>query len=217
MDVERKDKVAGAVAYVLPFIVFGMATYGGMLFRVPLSVAYSVKTILVGACLFWFWRVYRAEIRFSMDWVAVLVGVTVFVIWVGFEGYYPQIGFANERVVDMYSAYNSRVFLCIRIVGAVLVVPVMEEVFWRSFALRFLVDTDFLNVGIGQFTWFSFIVVALAFGLEHARWLPGIVAGVAYAWVLFRSGNLFSSILAHGVTNLLLGIYVIHTGRWDFW
>ena len=94
---------------------------------------------------------------------------------------------------------------------------VLEELFWRSFAMRLLIDTDFKRVPLGQFAWFSFLAVAVAFGLAHHRWLPGIVAGLVYALVLYHRRNLFDCILSHATTNLLLGIYVLATGRWGFW
>jgi CAAX prenyl protease-like protein len=105
----------------------------------------------------------------------------------------------------------------VRLAGAVLVVPVMEELFWRSFAMRYLIDSRFREVPLGRFTWFSFTAVALAFGLEHHHWLPGIAAGIVYGLLLVRSGNLFTPILAHGVTNLALGLYVLVTRNWEFW
>jgi hypothetical protein len=92
----------------------------------------------------------------------------------------------------------------------------MEELFWRSFALRFVIDSKIRSVQLGTFTWFSFILVSLAFGFEHHRWLPGILAGMAYAALLYRTRNLFSPILAHAVTNFLLSIYVFGTAQWQY-
>jgi uncharacterized protein len=109
------------------------------------------------------------------------------------------------------------VLIFFRMFGAVLVVPVMEEIFWRSFALRVLIDHDFKKVPVGRFTWFSFIAVSVAFGFAHHQWLPGIIAGLVYAAVLYRTKNLFSPILSHAVTNLLLGLYVLWSGEWHYW
>lgn len=206
-----------ALPYLLPYFLFALVTYCGPVFEVPLFINYPLKTILVAASLAWFIRYYKTEIRFQMDWVAIAVGILVFLVWVGLDKHYPQMGPIGGSAVDPAAAYSSSFFLIIRIVGAVLVVPLMEELFWRSFALRFLIDFHFVNVRLGQFSWFSFAVVSGAFGLSHNEWLPGIFAGCAYAALLYRSKNLFSSILAHGVTNLLLGIYVIKTESWYFW
>ena len=157
---------------------------------------------------------YRNEIRVAFEWSAALSGILVFVLWVSLDGLYPHLGTATDQ---SYAAGASAYGIAIRLIGASLVVPVAEEVFWRSFALRFLIRSDFKAVPLGQFTWFSFVFVSLAFGFEHHRWLVGIIAGMVYAALLYRSRNLFSPILSHAVTNALLGVYVIMTGKYYFW
>jgi hypothetical protein len=203
--------------YVVPFVVFAVLTYCGPILGISLLILYPVKTLLTAACLLGLRRTFRPEIQVRMDWMAVLAGVLVFLAWVGLDGVYPQFDKAVALPADSESIYKNTVFLLFRLVGAVLVVPIMEELFWRSFALRFLTDFDFLKVPLGHFSWYSFVAISLAFGFEHHEWLPGVIAGAAYALVLYRTRNLFSSILSHGVTNLLLGIYVMVTGKWAFW
>jgi len=104
-----------------------------------------------------------------------------------------------------------------RLIGAGVVVPVMEELFWRSFLMRYLINPNFRSVPMGAFAWFSFIGVAILFGLEHHRVIVGIVAGVIYNLLLILQKKLRGAILAHGITNLGLGIYVLLTGSWMFW
>ena len=94
-----------------------------------------------------------------------------------------------------------------RLMGAAVVVPVMEELFWRSFLMRYLINPDFRAVPMGSFAWFSFLGVAVLFGLEHHRVVVGFIAGVLYGGLLIRQKKLKWVILAHGVTNLGLGIY----------
>lgn len=105
----------------------------------------------------------------------------------------------------------------VRLAGAALVVPLMEELFWRSFLLRWLVRPDFRRVSLGTFTVQSFLIATVLFGLEHNLWLSGLVAGVAYTALLYRSKNLWSCIVAHGVTNLALGVHVLVTQQWHWW
>jgi CAAX prenyl protease-like protein len=217
MNSQAVSKLSATLPYVAPFVLFALITYCGPLLSLPVSIVYSIKTVAVGALIVWYWRSYADEIRLRMDLPAVVAGVLVFVLWVGLEGYYPQLGSTSAAAAGSASAYSSVGFLVVRMIGAVLVVPVMEELFWRSFALRFLIDSNFKKVPLGQFAWFSFVAVSVAFGLEHHRWLPGIVAGAIYAAVLYRTKNLFSPVLAHAVTNLLLGIYVIEGGHWAYW
>ncbi len=104
-----------------------------------------------------------------------------------------------------------------RLAGASIVVPVMEELFWRSFLVRYLIDSDIKKVAIGQFTAMSCIVTIILFGMEHNFWLSGIIAGAVYTLLLYRTKSIAQCILSHAVTNFSLGIYVLNTGKWHFW
>ena len=97
------------------------------------------------------------------------------------------------------------------------VVAVMEEVFWRGFLLRWIIKQDFLNVSFGTFTWVSFAVTSILFAVEHNRWFAGLLAGVIYNLWFYRTRSIYACIVAHGVTNLALGLYVLYTGDWSFW
>lgn len=208
---------ADALPYITPFLLFAVLTVIGPMSGLEAGWVYTVKTILVGGCLVAFLPKWRSEILFTLDVPAILAGAGVFVLWVGLEGSVPQMGDPKGFNPYELSPNWSTSLSTVRLLGAVLIVPVMEELFWRSFALRFLIDTHFKRIPLGAFTWFSFILVSVAFGFEHHRWLPGILAGLVYAALLYRTKNLFSPILSHAVTNLLLGVYVLGTGQWHFW
>ncbi len=107
--------------------------------------------------------------------------------------------------------------MALRLTGATLLVPVAEELFWRGFILRWIVNPDFQKVPIGTFTWPSFVLTSLLFATEHNRWLVGLVAGIVYNLLVYRTRSLFACMVAHGVTNLALGVYVLNTGLWTFW
>ena len=209
--------VVEALPYIAPFLLFALLTVAGSWMELGPEVIYPLKTALVGACLLIFMPRWKHEIRFTLDLPAILAGIAVFAVWVGLESIAPQLGETTSFNPHELSPDWTTGLSSIRLLGAVLVVPVMEELFWRSFALRFLIDTSFKRIPLGAFTWFSFILVAIAFGLEHNRWIPGIIAGLVYAALLLRTKNLFSPIQSHAVTNLLLGIYVLHTGHWQYW
>ena len=206
------------IPYGAPFAVFALFTYLPSLVEVSEIWAYPVKTLVTVGTLAFFWKVFKDEIRPEWDGRSIMAGVLVYIIWVGLEGHYTHIGPPSEYNPHEIAQGGTLYFLLgIRLAGASLVVPVMEELFWRSFALRFLIDDRFKTVPLGSFTWFAFILTSVAFGLEHNRWLPGILAGMIYALVLIQRKNLFAPILAHGVTNLLLGIHVIVREEWGYW
>lgn len=205
------------IAYVLPFGLFALVTYLGPLFSLSPALVYPIKTFLVLASLLLVRKAWQEEIRLTFDPVALAVGTVVYLFWVGLDPVYPKPDPQGFNPFEHAQGSVAFGLAGIRLFGAVLVVPVMEEVFWRSFAMRYLISSHFQAVAPGTFTAFSFAAVALAFGLEHHHWLPGILAGVAYGWLLVRTKNLFSPILAHSVTNLFLGIHVLATGTWRFW
>jgi hypothetical protein len=135
------------------------------------------------------------------------------------EGYLFQLN--QNSGFDPYALGRSTAaaggLIAVRLIGAAVVVPVMEELFWRSFLMRYLINPDFRSVPMGAFSWFSFLGVAILIGLEHHRVIVGIAVGLLYNLLLVRQKNLRGVILAHGVTNLGLGIYVLLTGSWMFW
>lgn len=106
-----------------------------------------------------------------------------------------------------------------RFLRLVVIVPLVEEIFWRGFLLRYLIDEDFTKVPFGAFSWLSFGVVTAGFCIEHS--LPdypaAVLTGVLFNLVAYRTRSLSSCVLVHAVTNLLLGVYVLRTGQWGFW
>ncbi|MBM3791630.1 MAG: CAAX prenyl protease-related protein, partial [Acidobacteria bacterium] len=110
------------------------------------------------------------------------------------------------------------VFLIFRIAGTSVLVPIIEELFWRGWLMRYLIVADFRRVPLGTYSALSFWVTALLFASEHGPyWDVGLMAGVAYNWWMVRSGNLADCILAHAVTNACLAAYVVIGGAWQYW
>jgi CAAX prenyl protease-like protein len=105
----------------------------------------------------------------------------------------------------------------IRLSGAALVVPVMEELFWRSFIMRWLDRPDFMAADPMHVDRRAFFVTALLFAVEHHLWLAGLLAGIAFGWLYKVCRNLWAPVLAHGVTNAMLGIWVLSRGAWQYW
>ena len=98
-------------------------------------------------------------------------------------------------------------------------VPFVEEIFWRGFLLRYLIREDFESVPFGTFSWRSFALVTVFFALEHqpADYPAALLTGALYNWIAIRTRSLSSCILAHAITNLLLGVYIMATRQWGFW
>ena len=151
----------------------------------------------------------------------LFVAVIVLSIWILPQAafHYPlrRDGFDPTVFRDQSSIYYATVAM--RFIRLAVVVPFLEEIFWRGFLLRYLIREDFESVPVGAFTWLSFIVVTVGFCLEHgaADRPAALVAGALFNAVAYRTRNLSSCILAHAVTNLFLGLYIMQSGQWGFW
>ncbi len=184
---------------------------------------YPIKTLLVAGLLIYLWGQYD-ELHFvdfknyTHTIASILLGLLVFVLWInmdwGFATYGESKGF-DPFLISNATTRNLLIFS--RVFGAALVVPIMEELFWRSFMLRYVITADFTSVRIGTFTLTSFLICSVLFGLEHNLLLAGIMAGAFYTVLLYWTKSIYQCILAHAVTNLVLGIYVLQTGYWQFW
>lgn len=108
-------------------------------------------------------------------------------------------------------------FVIVRIAGAALVVPVMEELFWRSFLMRWIEHPDFMRTDPARIGLKAFAIAAVLFALAHSLWLAGLFAGIVYSLLYMRSGTLWSAVIAHAVTNGILGVWIVYTGNWGFW
>lgn len=205
-----------AVPYVLPFVVFLLLTELARWIPNSQLWLYPLKTVIAGVLLLWFRRTY-SEIKPEFSLLALGVGVLVFVLWVPLYGGYLLL--SEPEIINPYELTGQAAlpWIGIRLFGSAIVVPVMEELFWRSFLLRYLINPDFRQVSLGTFTWLSLVITAALFGVEHNQWFAGVVAGILYALLLYRTKSLFACILAHAVTNLLLGIYVLYTQQWQYW
>jgi len=216
--------------YLVPFAAFLILTYAGAYSgQHGAYILYPLKTLVVGGLLSYYYsRKSYPELQWNLSWFSVLIGVLVFIIWVAPDEIMRRTGIEWLRYTklgkgDQFDPYQygtgaiAWIIIAFRLAGAVLVVPIFEELFWRSFALRWLIKDEFLSVPVGAFTWFSFAVVTLGFGFEHHEWLVGLIAGVLYVALLYKTKRLFDCVVAHAVTNLLLGMYVLGTQQWHLW
>jgi CAAX prenyl protease-like protein len=178
---------------------------------------YPAKTIVVAASLVYFRKEYE-ELRPGFSLLAVIVGLVAIAIWIGIDPFYPKFGSGSAFDPTTISSVAQRnVFLAFRIVGAVIVVPVMEELFWRAFLIRWLVNEDFKSVPVGAFTGLSFAVTVGMFGAEHYQWLAGLICGALYNWLYYKRKDVFTCVIAHAVSNAALAAWVLSRGDWKFW
>ena len=210
------------IARVVPFIIFvGLTALQGKLGPGSEYWVYSAKTV-VGAILVWLmWPIVK-EMRWAFSWEAVGIGVFVAVFWVALDPITPKFMKVEKlwNPHDFYGAGSAAAWgvIIFRILGSTIVVPHMEEVFYRSFLYRYIMKVDFLNVPLNQFDLRSFLITSILFGAAHGnQWLAGILCGFCYQWLVLRKNRLGDAMTAHAISNLLLGIYVAAKGQWQFW
>jgi hypothetical protein len=232
-------------ARVVPFVVFlALTALQGQFGEASRYWFYAAKTIL-GAWLVWSVRPVVTEMRWAVSWEAIVVGVMVFVIWAGLDGFYPtvdqliqkylcpvlkSIGLAGlcPKAAQNQLPWNPNLqfgadsalawfFVCVRILGSTFVVPPLEEVFYRSFLYRYIIKPNFESVSLGFFHWPAFLITSVLFGFGHHEWLAGILCGFAYQGLVCRKKRLGDAMTAHAITNFLLGLWVVGKGAWNFW
>jgi CAAX prenyl protease-like protein len=215
-------------AHVLPILVFiSFLALNGVAKKIDSQFwlthaeywIYPVQTILCGGLLIWFRREYDLG-RPRRAVSATLVALVAFGLWVSPQAFFgapPRLGGFSLDLLRSPALYWSEVIL--RFVRLIIVVPLVEEIFWRSFLLRFFINENFDQVRFGTFSWFSFTLVTLGFALSHsaADWIPALASGALYNAVAYRTKTLSSCIFAHALTNLLLGVWIVETKQWGFW
>jgi uncharacterized protein len=211
-----------AIPYVLPFAIF-LAMLG---IRGLLPWEYPIRVVVVTAVLL---AVSRPVNRLKPERAvqSVGLGIAVFAVWVApdllwpaYRGHWlfqnPLTGSARSSLTD--AILKDALFLSFRILGTAILVPIIEELFWRAWLMRYLVSPDFRNVRLGAYTAMSFWLTTLLFASEHGPyWEVGLLAGIAYGWWMVRTRSLADCILAHAVTNLALATYVVALGGWEYW
>jgi len=182
---------------------------------------YGIRAGITALVLLAFWRRYDELTEVAAAgggaWgAAVGVGVGVLVLWILLD--FPPL------VVGESAGFDPRVdgrvhlgFAITRLAGSALVVPVMEELFWRSFVMRWLERPRFLEVDPRSVGWKALVISSVAFATEHHLWFAGLLAGMAYGELYRRTGNLRLAVVAHAVTNAGLGAWVLANGAWGFW
>lgn len=108
-------------------------------------------------------------------------------------------------------------FIAGRMAGMSLLVPVAEELFWRGWLMRWVVSHDWQKVPVGQFTPASFFWVTFLFTMAHPEWLAAACWCVMINLLLYWKKDLWNCMVAHGVTNFMLAVYVMKFDAWQLW
>lgn len=212
------------ISYVAPMAAFMGFTYlEGALPNYYVWI-YITKAVVVTILLLAGRYCWKREVEFSLPMLLLgtVIGLICFAGWITIDPMTHHFDFLGKRTeynpfLKITDPSVRMLFLAVRFYGLALVVPIMEELFWRSFLLRWITDQDFENLPLGAFSWGAFAIVAAGFGVAHPEWLAAILFACVMGLLLRRTRSLFACIVVHAVTNLALGIYVLTTHNWKYW
>jgi len=223
--VEDSTPATKTIEWVGPFAVFALWLLADKWLPIANPAKEIVRDLVLMAAIFGFSR--RVLPRTAPHWVgSAAIGLGVFVVWVAPDLLIPgwrqsgvfQNGITGRVKTSIPPSELTTLMLVLRTTRAALIVPVLEELFWRGWLPRWMQDTDVDRVPLGQYTPLAFWATALLFAAEHGPfWEVGLLAGVIYNAWMRRTRSLGDLMLAHGVTNLALSAYVIATRQWGFW
>jgi exosortase E/protease (VPEID-CTERM system) len=206
-------------AYLLPLLtILGISMITGA-FVANVDWLYPARVLGAVIVLVLYRRSYQG-IPWNWSWYAVAAGAGIFTVWLILAPAAQENPAAAELAQHGTAAWPGTwfsIWLVFRVLGAVVTVPIAEELAFRGYLLRRLQSSRIQDIPVARFTWFSFIASSLLFGIVHGCWLAGTVAGLAFAALLYRRRNLAEPILAHAVANALIAAYVLATGSWALW
>ena len=150
--------------------------------------------------------------------LAIATGVVVFVLWIHLDAAWMTIGSPSAPFKPLNADGTlDGPQVAMRFFGAALLVPLMEELFWRSFLMRWLNHPVFQGVTPQRVGVRAVVLSTFVFTLAHTLWLAAAIAGLVYALLYVKTGKLWVAVIAHAVTNAALGVWVVMTGNWQFW
>jgi len=216
-----------ALVRIAPFAVFmlSLAVRGAIPDNdhVDARWVYAVGALLTGALLIRFRHEYgefapQNRPTLGEAALAVAVGALVCWLWVRLDAPWMQFSAATAGFTPLDGNGQPQwPLIAVRWLGATALVPVMEELFWRSFLMRWISDATFEAVDPRRISVKAVVLSTFVFMLAHTLWLAAIIAGLAYAMLYRRTGKLWVPVIAHAVTNGALGVWVVLTGNWVFW
>jgi CAAX prenyl protease-like protein len=223
--------VSPALARIVPFAVFiafvilqSVADERLRSFGMDTRWLYPARTVAVAVLLLAFWRHYHELRDFSgltrqRIGSALAAGIVVFLLWINLESFaWTQLGRPSR--FDPTHADGSGfdwALVAFRIAGLAVIVPVMEELFWRSYLLRWIDRQDFMSADPRKASARAVVVCSVLFALEHGYWLAGLLAGLVYSVLYMRGGNLWLPLIGHATTNAALAGWILATDQWQFW
>ena len=218
-DLPRADTASAdsTTAYLGPFVAMLAAAMVTGAFSAGFDWLYGVRMVAAGAAL-WVCRAAYRRLDWRSSWQACAIGAATFAMWIALFPSTLSDTSVWPLALQSASTWDAGAWLAVRLVGYVLVVPVVEELAFRVYALRRLTHRDIDSAAAGSFSLSAFAISSILFGALHGGlWVQGTLAGMAFAYAFYRRRRFGDAVLAHATTNGLIALYVFATGRWSVW
>lgn len=225
------EQSASTLPYVLPFALYLLLAQIPMQFPAHYPWLHALCVGLVGLATIYLLRGKELIQMHRNILPGILVGIGGIFLWIVLCNFQleavimrylphwlqPSARAAFNPFLDIAHPLGQWSFIASRILGMAVLVPFVEEVFWRGFLLRWVISPDWRQVSIGSYSLKSFVWVVLLFTLAHPEWLAAAVYCSLLNLLLYWKRDLWNCIVAHGVSNLILAVYVLLTGTWQLW
>jgi len=214
-DLPSRDRVPMnlAMATLIPFIALLAVTLLTSAFSGGFDWLYPFRVLVVIVALYVVWPQIKPW-PFRLRWESVFAGVFVALLWLFFHYQDPDYNHNFSQHLLSVSPFWAGMWLLFRVLGAVLTVPMAEELAFRSYVLCRLARVEVSTRGAIPFSLLPLAISSLAFGFMHGAWVAGSLAGLAYGSLRLRTGSVYDCVAAHALTNLLIFIYAACTSQW---
>lgn len=196
-----------ATAYLLPMLVLLLSTTVARAFAPSLELLYPLG-IAAALIVLWMYRAELIALRWDFSWLSIAAGGLVFALWFGWSRG-AALGDSMMLGARVLTPRDASVWVMAGVTGALIAVPIAEELAFRGYVARRLINADFAAVPFSQFSWMAFLGSSVAFGVLHAAWLPATLAGMVYAGLMYRRGRLTDAIVAHVTSCALLLLWAL--------
>jgi CAAX prenyl protease-like protein len=201
-------------------------------------VIYPVQTFVSLGLLIRYWRGYTFNWSLKWSLAAVIFGAVGIGFWLLPTTLYDHWGLTGKTsgilgllgVDSRRDGFDPSIFqnhaawwtvVLLRFMRAVVVVALVEEIFWRGFLMRFACDWegDYWKQPFGSAHWKSYLIVTGMFMAAHTPvdYAGAFVYGSLTYLFCIWSKNLGACVIMHATANLLMGLHIMHTGKYGLW
>lgn len=192
-----------------------------------------IKFVLVGASLVIFRRTYVSAFPWATDRWAVVAGIVGAGVWIGIcwlaiePNAWTAVGLDRASIAvrshfDPSQRIDTTVgrvlFFTARIGLLTLVIPLAEEIFLRGLLMRVIQSSDWTRVDLRNMGWPALVAGSVYGLIAHPQ--EGLAALIWFSlisWLMVRTGKFWNCVVAHAITNGLLGAYVVVFRQWQLW